>query len=108
MIASRYLFQMGAIAAVSFWGFSLGEGVLGAVYSIVAALAVAIAWEVFIGPRARVAMAPWMRDLLAVIVITVASIALASAGEPELAVGFLAAVLISAVFQRVMRRTEAE
>jgi hypothetical protein len=107
-IASRYLFQMGAIGAVSYWGFSLGDGALAVVYSIAAALLVAVAWEMLIGPRSKLSTPPWVRELLAVIVITLSALALASAGEPELAVGFLAAALISSLLQRLTRRVERE
>ena len=106
-IASRGLFQFGAAAAFSYWAFSLTTGVPAMVLSVAAPVAVFVFWEVFASPRAKVALPGWTREALAIAIIAGAAVALASAGEREFALGFVAAVLVH-TFLRLRRRPGLE
>ena len=106
-IASRGLFQLGSAVAVSYWAFSLTTGVLAMVLSVAAPVAVFVIWEVFASPRAKVALPGWTREVLAIALIAGSAVALASAGEREFALGFVAAVAMD-TFVRLRRPPELE
>ena len=106
-IASRGLFEFAAASAVSYWAFTLTTGVPAMALSVVAPLGVFVFWEVFASPRAKVALPAWTREVLAIAIIAGAALALASAGEREFALGFVAAVAVD-TFMRLRRRRDFE
>jgi hypothetical protein len=106
-IVARGIFEVAAVAAVSYCAFTLTTGVLAMFLSVAGAVAVFVFWEIFISARAKVALPVWSRELLALAVLGGAALGLARAGEQDLALGFLAAVLVQA-FLYMRRRPEPE
>jgi hypothetical protein len=107
LIASRGLYQFAAAAAVSYWAFSLTTGVPAMALSVVAPVAVFVFWEVFASPRAKVVLPAWTREVLAMAIVAGSAFALASAGEREFALGFVAAVAVD-TFMRLRRPADFE
>ncbi len=49
----RFLLELGALAAVAYWGFTTNDGVLRWALGIAAPVAVAVVWWLFVSPKAR-------------------------------------------------------
>ncbi|MFB6140240.1 MAG: YrdB family protein [Halosimplex sp.] len=101
----RFLLELGALAAVGYWGLRTGTGTAGYALAIGAPLALALAWGAFVSPKApRRLPDPWRlgAELLA---FGLATAALAAAGRPALAAGFaLVALADEAVLVAADRR----
>ena len=85
-LALRFLLELCALAALSYWGFVTGEGwSMQFLLGLGAPLLAAAAWGAFVAPKARwLAKGPW-RLLVEVIVFGSAAAALLAAGQPVLA-----------------------
>ena len=47
----RFLLELGALAAVGYWGWKSGDGLLGWVLAITAIAAVIAVWALFVSPK---------------------------------------------------------
>lgn len=83
-LALRFLLELCALAALGYWGFKTGAGLIPKIgLGIGAPLAAAAVWGTFVAPGAAVARA--LRLLLELIIFGLAVLALCSAGHPALA-----------------------
>jgi hypothetical protein len=97
-LALRFLLELCALAAVSYWGAQVSSStVVNIVVAVAAPLALAIVWGLFLGPKAsrRVALPGRWPFELAVLAAAVA--ALVAAGSPVLAVLLAVIAILNAV-----------
>ena len=84
----RFLLELGALAAVGYWGATSRPGLAGLVVGSVGALALAVAWGAFVSPKApRRLPDPW-RLLAELLAFGLATAALLASGFPTLAAGY--------------------
>ncbi len=88
-LALRFLLELAALGALSYWGFQAGDGLLGkALLTLGAPLVAIVLWSLFGAPRAwHPLTGPW-HLLLDVLVFGSAVPALLAAGQPTLALVF--------------------
>jgi Protein of unknown function (DUF2568) len=87
-LALRFLLELSAIAAVTYWGFDAGSGIWGWFLAVGAAALVIVVWALFISPKATIELARPLRLVLEFGVFGTAALALAAAGQVALAVVF--------------------
>jgi hypothetical protein len=98
-LALRFLLELNAVAAVAIWGFRAGNGGVGGLaYAAAAVLVLIVNWTWFIAPRAQRSPIPlrW-RTLAGAVVMLVAAVLLAVAGEPVPAAILAAAVIVDTI-----------
>jgi Protein of unknown function (DUF2568) len=88
-LALAFLLELGVVAALGFWGFSTGPGVLTKIVLGIGAPVVAIVlWGLFGSPKATWHLdGPW-RLLLQIVFFGLAAVALYAAGQRVLGVVF--------------------
>ncbi|MFC5402612.1 YrdB family protein [Cohnella soli] len=97
-----FLLELGAIVAFGYWGYHVEGGTaIKVLLAIVAPLAVAIAWGMFLSPKASVPIFSFpARTALKLVVFIGASEALYAVGQSSLGAAFLAVsiVIVATVF----------
>jgi hypothetical protein len=94
-LALRFLLELGALAAVGYWGWTTGDGAMRPVLALGGMAAVAVVWALFISPKATIELARPLRFVIELGVWTAASAALWAAGRQGLAVAFIAVAVVS-------------
>jgi hypothetical protein len=92
----RFLLELGALAALAYWGFSTREGAAAGALGRGAPVAAAVFWGLFVAPMARFPVSRASRVVLGLVVFGLAAAALADAGEAILAIVFGALALLNA------------
>lgn len=99
VLTARFLLELGLLAALSYWGFQAGDGVLVKVLlGLGAPLLAAVVWGMFLSPKASVRLPPAVLVVLELVLFAIAAAALAVAGHPALAV----ALAVAAIGQRIV------
>ena len=93
----RFLLELGALAALAYWGFTTGSGATPWLLGVAAPLAAATFWGLFVAPKARYLVSATARVALGLIVFGLATCALVAAGATAVAVVFGALALLNAV-----------
>jgi len=92
-VGVRFLLELGALAAVGYWGAVTRPGLAGLGVGAAGALALAVAWGAFVSPKApRRLPDPW-RLLAELLAFGVATGAFLASGLPTLAVGYAVVAL---------------
>jgi Protein of unknown function (DUF2568) len=78
----RFLLELGALAALAYWGFTTGEGATAWLLGLGAPLAMVVVWGAAISPKAPLGTGLTGRVLLGLVVFGLAAAALADAGRP--------------------------
>jgi hypothetical protein len=91
----RFLLELGALAAVGYWGWRAGEGALAPVLAVAAVAAVAVVWGLFLSPKATFELARPLRFAIELAVWTAAGAALYATGQERLAVAFVVVAVVS-------------
>jgi Protein of unknown function (DUF2568) len=91
----RFLLELAALAAVGYWGWQAGDGLLRWVLAIGAVIVVAVIWGLFVSPKAAIDVAPPLRFGIELVVWAAAAVALYSAGHALVALAFFAVALVS-------------
>jgi Protein of unknown function (DUF2568) len=86
----RFLLELGALAALAYWGFSTQVGAAGWLLGLGVPLAAAAFWGLAVSPKARVRTGLTGRVVLGLVVFGLAAAALAGAGQTVPAVAFAA------------------
>jgi Protein of unknown function (DUF2568) len=89
-LAVRFLLELSALAATASWGFET-HWVLG----VLAPAAVIVVWLLFLAPKRKIDVPKPIRLVLEFVVFGAAAVALAAAGQPELAIAFAVLAAIS-------------
>lgn len=96
-LAIRFLLEFAAVAAVTYWGFTVGDTVATKlILGIGAPLLVVVVWAVFVAPKAVVRLPRSIRHILGLVILILAAVALAGAGQVTLAILFAIVVLVNA------------
>jgi hypothetical protein len=89
-LALRFLLELAALAAVSWWGWETGGSTAARLaLAIVFPLAVAFVWGTFIAPKARVKVARPVWLVVQIAIFVVAAHALAVVWSPWLGIALL-------------------
>jgi Protein of unknown function (DUF2568) len=93
----RFLLELGLLAALAFWGFTVGDGVTSIVLGIGAPLLAAVIWSLFVAPKARYPVGLPVRVLIELVLFGAAAGALAAAGQPALGLAFAVLAVLTSV-----------
>jgi hypothetical protein len=84
-LALAFLLELGALVALSYWGFRTGDTALTKwLFGIGAPLLAAVVWGLFVAPKAARRAALPVRLALKALVFGAAALALAAVGRPAL------------------------
>ena len=101
-LALRFLLELCMLAALAYWGYHAGDGLLmQLVLAVGAPLVAAVIWGLFIAPRASRRLADPARLLLELVLWVAAAVGLAAAGQPTLAAIFAVVVAVNLVLGMV-------
>jgi Protein of unknown function (DUF2568) len=97
-LALRFLIELGALAAVAYWGVHTGQGLpLKIALGVGALLLLAVVWGTFVAPRAAVRLPRPTTFVLGLVILELAALALAIAGQRPLAIAYAVIVALNAV-----------
>ena len=102
-LAVRFGLELCALAALGWWGFSVGDGAVSYVLGLGAPLAAAVVWGVLAAPKGRFEGRDPQRLVGEIVVFSAAVLALAGLGRWSLAGAFALLALVDGV---VVRRGE--
>jgi hypothetical protein len=92
----RFLLELSALAALGYWGFATGSGLLGKiVLGLGVPILAAVAWGAFVAPKAARPLRDPGKLLVEVLVFGAAAGGLVLAGRPVLAVLLLATYAVN-------------
>lgn len=101
-LALRFLLELCALAALAYWGFQTGRGLIVKIgLGIGAPLLAAVVWATLVAPNAAVRLPGLVPFVLGLVILWLAAAALAAAGHPSLAVVFGVIVVINATLMLV-------
>jgi hypothetical protein len=101
-LALRFLLELCALVSLGYWCFKPGsEAIAKVALGIGVPLVAAVAWGVFVAPRAPVALPGVLVLLLQVMVFGSAAAGLAATGHRTLALAFAVVVAINAILMYV-------
>jgi hypothetical protein len=96
-LALRFLVELGALAAVAYWGVRTGPSLpLKIMLGGGALLLLAVIWGTFAAPKAAVQLPQPTKFVLGLVILEVAALALAIAGQRPLAIGYAIVVALNA------------
>lgn len=105
VLAIRFALELTLLAAVAWWGYSVGGMLVG----VLCTIGVAVLWGMLLSPKARFALSPAVRNGVEVVVFVVAAVGLAALGHPAWGVALVAAdVLILLALWRLDSTTGGE
>ena len=104
-LALAFLLELGVVAALGFWGFSTGSGVLAKiVLGIGAPLVAIVVWGLFGSPKATWHLDGLWRLLLQIVFFGLAAVALFAAGQRVLGVVFALLFVLNCTLLYVWRQ----
>lgn len=89
-LGARFLLELCALGALGYWGFRSGGGASW-LLGVGAPLLAAVVWGAFASPKAAVRVPAYVRTALQAWVSGCSAAALAAAGHPRIAAGFVTA-----------------
>ena len=98
----RFVLELGALAAVAYWGWQTGDGATRWLLAIAAPTAVAVVWSLFVSPKARLDVPRLVRLAVEVGVWAAAGAALWAAGHPTLGIAFFVVAVASGVLTQIL------
>lgn len=102
-LALAFFLELCALAALGYWGFHVGSGMLAKVaLGIGVPLLTAVVWGLFIAPRATVTVPAPVNMALRILVFGLATAGLAAAGRTTWAWAFGVVVVVNLVLVRVL------
>ena len=102
VLAVRFGLELGALAALGYWGYESGDSTFTRLLLTVGApLAAVVLWWMFVAPKAPVENA-LLKAVAEAIVFGAAVLALFAVDHPRLAVAFALVALVDSVLVRVL------
>ncbi len=96
-LVARFVLELGALAALAYWGFSLNAPVgVRVLTGVGAPLVAAVIWGLFASPRAAIAVPGGVQLAVQLATFAVATAALVHTGRTQLALGFGIAAAVNA------------
>jgi hypothetical protein len=99
-LAVRFVLELTALGVVAYWGYATGSGVGAWLLALACPVALALAWGVFVSPKARVPLPPLARFAVEIGFFAVAALALWSVGQPVWAIVLLVVAVVSGALDR--------
>ena len=104
-LALRFLLELFALGALSYWGFKTGGGTIAKIsLGVGAPLVAAVMWGVFVSPRAPVQLPVLLSLILQALVFGSAASGLVVTGHRTVAVMFLMIVVINALLMHAWQQ----
>ena len=100
-LALRFLLELGALAAVGYWGLETGDGTTGWLLAAAAVGAVVVVWALYVAPKARFDLAHQLRFAVELAVWVTAGAALIATDHVWLGVAFVLVAVVSGVLNYV-------
>jgi hypothetical protein len=100
----RFLCELAMLAALGYWGFTVGEGTGAWVLGVGAPLLAAVVWGALVAPKARWPVPIGSRVVIELVLFGAAVGALAVAGQPVLAVVLGVAALVTSLLNASQER----
>lgn len=100
----RFLCELAMLAALAYWGFSVGDGAGAWALGVGAPLLAAVVWGALVAPKARWPVPIPTRVVIELILFGVAAVALVVAGQPLAAVGLGVAALATSLLNASQER----
>jgi hypothetical protein len=97
ILTVRFLCELALLAALAYWGLSVGNGVTAWLLGIGAPLLAAIVWGALVAPKARWPQPLQVRLVIELLLFAAAAGALAVAGQPVLALILAGAALATSL-----------
>lgn len=98
----RFLLELCALGALSYWGFKTGNATIAKIaLGVAAPLVAAVVWGAFVSPQAPVQVPGLLVLVLQVLVFGSAAAALVATGHRTLALVFVVIVVINAILMYV-------
>ena len=91
----RFLLELGALAAVGYWGWTTGDAAARWALAAGSVAAVGLVWGLFVSPKATIEVARPLQFAVELAVWTAAGAALHAAGNTRLALAFVGASVVS-------------
>jgi hypothetical protein len=99
----RFLLELGALAAVGYWGWKTGDGLLGWVLAIAAVGAVVTVWALFVSPKHTIETSKQLAFAIEVAVWLAAGAALYTTGHEAFGLAFAGISMASGALNYVWR-----
>ena len=97
-LALRFFLELGALAAVAYWGATTATGRVSRIgLAIALPSLVAVVWALFISPKARIPTGPFGRAFLGLVIFLIAAAVLWSRDRTVLATIYGSLAVISSV-----------
>jgi hypothetical protein len=103
-LTARFLCELAMLAALAFWGYVVGDGVLAWLLGILAPVVAAVIWGMFVAPRAKLPVPAPVRVAIELALYAAAAAGLAAAGQPLAAVLLGVAGLVTTLLNEVQER----
>ena len=99
----RFLLELGALAAVGYWGWKTGGGLLGWVLAVGAIAAVIAVWALFVSPKHTIETSKQVAFAIELAVWLAAAAALYTTGHETLGLAFAAISMASGALNYAWR-----
>jgi hypothetical protein len=107
-LALSFLLELGALAALAYWGWQTTDDPVGkAVVAVGAPLVMAVIWGAFVAPRAAVRVRPTLKAALSLLILETAAVAVIVAGQLDVGGLFAALILANAALATWWRQHPA-
>lgn len=104
-LALRFVLELCALAALGYWGYQAGQGLIAKIALAAAApLVAAVVWGAFVAPKAAVPVVLPVWLALQALIFGLAAAGLLLTGHQTLTVVFLAAIALNGVLLFVWRQ----
>ncbi|MFP7296864.1 YrdB family protein [Neobacillus niacini] len=103
-LAIRFLLELCALAAVGYWGFHTGNGIMKLITGGGAPIVIAVVWGVFGSPKAIIKLPMVLHLFFEIIMFGIPAIALYAAGKQQLAWIYIIAVVINRLLMFVWKQ----
>jgi len=104
ILTVRFLCELAMLAALAYWGFSVGDGVGAWVLGVGAPLLAAVVWGAWVAPKARWPIPLATRVVIELVLFGAAAGALAVTGQPLAAVVLGVAALVTSLLNASQER----
>jgi hypothetical protein len=104
----RFLCELAMLAALAYWGFTVGDGVGAWVLGVGAPLLAAVVWGAWVAPKARWPVPIPARVVIELALFGTATGALAIAGQPLAAVVMGVAALATSLLNAAQERQASD
>jgi uncharacterized membrane protein YeaQ/YmgE (transglycosylase-associated protein family) len=101
LLTVRFGLEIGALAALAYWGFTTGGWLTNVVLGIGAPLLAVVVWGPFVSPKARYG-SPSRQAVFEALVFGAAVLALLASDQAGLAIAFGAIALVDSVLVRLI------